>query len=81
MYTDKLTIIAGVLLLIPTYWLILPGVFFAGLSTGINSVLIPIYIKEMSPLIISGFTGSMNQASINIGIVMSYLLSIPSYYH
>ena len=45
-------------MLIPYYWSLLIGIFIGGFCVGINSVLIPLYIKEMSPLIILGLTGS-----------------------
>ena len=43
---------------------------------GINSTIIPIYIKEMSPISVSGLTGCMNQTSINIGLIISFLFGL-----
>jgi len=47
--------------------------FFMGIATGLNSALVPLYIKEISPISISGSMGSFNQFMINVGITISYL--------
>ncbi len=46
-----------------------------GIVVGINSTLVPVYVREMSPVSVSGFTGSMVQAFINIGIMTSAAFS------
>ena len=47
-----------------------------GFAIGINSSIIPLYLKEISPLELSGFNGSLHPIFINIGLVMSYTLSL-----
>ena len=41
-------------------WILYVGRSICGLTTGLNSMLVPLYIKEMSPVVISGKTGAYN---------------------
>ncbi len=52
------------------------GRFISGISAGVNSQLVPLYINEMSPIEISGFMGSFFQAFLNFGILTSYLMGL-----
>ena len=47
-----------------------------GLSTGLNSSIVPIYIKEFSPTNMSGILGSFNQIFICIGAFVTVLLGL-----
>lgn len=47
-----------------------------GVVIGINSAIVPIFIKEISPTALSGRTGSMNQGFINLGIIVSQLFGL-----
>ena len=48
-------------------WFLYTGRAVCGLTTGLNSMLVPLYIKEMSPVVISGKTGAYNLFSKQIG--------------
>ncbi len=41
-------------------WVLYAGRTICGLTTGFNSMLVPLYIKEISPVVISGKTGAYN---------------------
>ena len=41
-------------------WVLYAGRTICGLTVGLNSMLVPLYIKEMSPVVISGKTGAYN---------------------
>ena len=51
------------------------GRFLGGLAIGLASVLTPVYISEIAPAKNRGALVSMNQLSIVIGILCSYLVS------
>lgn len=48
----------------------------SGIVVGMNSMLVPIYISEISPVSLQGLNGSMNQVFINVGIIFSFIFSI-----
>jgi MFS family permease len=62
--------------MVPNKYLLAICRFLIGLVIGINSVLIPIYVREMSPVSVSGLTGSMVQAFINLGIFFASVSSL-----
>jgi len=77
----KWVIIANVLNIIGTIFnaiglieTIIIGRLISGVGIGIFSVIIPIFIIEISPLRSKGSYGTVNQLSITIGIFMSFLL-------
>ena len=47
--------------------------FFLGIIIGVNSSIIPKYIISLSPVSMSGATGSLNQLFITIGIAVAYI--------
>ncbi|CAD8090273.1 unnamed protein product [Paramecium primaurelia] len=49
--------------------------FFVGLVLGLNGVLVPVYINEMSPKEKAGILGTMNQLFITLGILTTFLMS------
>ena len=51
---DCFTILGAILGLINDPYVIMSGRFLGGISVGINSVLVPLYINEISPSEISG---------------------------
>lgn len=59
-----------------TYASLLLGRFICGLGAGSALVITSIYINEVSPIETKGLLGSMNQFSINIGILFTQLLSL-----
>ena len=52
------------------------GRILSGISVGVNSHLVPIYINELAPQEISGFMGSFFQSFSNIGILIAYLMGL-----
>lgn len=76
MLADALGIIFSALFLVSNLWTCMIARFLIGIVVGINSALVPLYIKEMSPIAISGLTGSFNQTSITVGVVTSYCVGL-----
>ncbi|KNZ55602.1 hypothetical protein VP01_2637g2 [Puccinia sorghi] len=56
---------------------IIIGRTIIGFGCGINTVIVPIYLSEISPLQIRGSVGVMNQLAIVIGIFFAQLVSLP----
>ena len=81
--TDVCSIIGVILTLLNEQYLLLLGRLITGLCVGLNSSLVPLYISEMSPVKVKGFTGTFNQLFICTGILVSYLLglNIPTGHH
>ncbi|CAH6719704.1 probable metabolite transport protein [[Candida] jaroonii] len=52
------------------------GRFIAGLGAGSALVITPIFINEIAPPDVMGFLGSMNQVSVNVGILYTQLLGL-----
>ncbi|KAA1096491.1 hypothetical protein PGT21_018351 [Puccinia graminis f. sp. tritici] len=59
------------------FTMILIGRTIIGIGCGINTVLVPIYLSEISPSQIRGSVGVMNQLAIVFGIFASQLVSLP----
>lgn len=59
-----------------SYGSLLFGRFTAGVSCGSSIVITPLLINEISPHEWKGALGSMNQVSINIGILFTQLLAL-----
>ncbi|CAN1843470.1 Probable plastidic glucose transporter 1 [Linum perenne] len=57
---------------------ILGGRFLVGLGIGVNTVLVPIYISEVSPTRYRGSLGTFSQIGTCSGIIAALLLGIPS---
>ncbi|ODV98458.1 hypothetical protein PACTADRAFT_36752 [Pachysolen tannophilus NRRL Y-2460] len=58
------------------YYQLLIGRLISGIGAGSGIVVTPLYINEISPLELRGTLGSMNQVSINVGILLTQLLAI-----
>jgi len=62
-------------------YVLFAGRILCGLTTGLNSVLVSLYIKEISPVVISGKTGSYNlffkQIGGFIGVAAGLLITNP----
>ena len=52
------------------------GRLLSGVSMGINSQIIPIYINELTPIEVSGTMGTFFQSFINVGILVSYIMGL-----
>lgn len=57
--------------------MLIAGRFLIGLGSGICTVVVPMYLGEIAPDRIRGQLGTMHQAAIVIGILVSQLLSVP----
>lgn len=73
---DIVSIGALFLCAISNVWVIILARFINGITVGINSALVPIFINEVSPTNMTGRTGSLNQAMINVGVIVSNLLGL-----
>ncbi|KAK1317004.1 putative plastidic glucose transporter 1 [Acorus calamus] len=77
---DTLPLILGALLSAQAHSLdeILWGRFLVGLGIGVNTVLVPLYISEISPTKYRGSLGTVCQIGTCTGIIASLLLAISS---
>ncbi|CDO95646.1 unnamed protein product [Kluyveromyces dobzhanskii CBS 2104] len=64
------------LFLSDSYYGMLLGRLLAGISCGSLIVITPLFINEMSPAHLKGSLGSMNQVSINCGILITQSLAM-----
>lgn len=53
------------------------GRFFIGMSAGVGTAVVPLYINELTQLQHRGSFGSLNQLSIVIGCFIAVLVGIP----
>lgn len=56
---------------------ILIGRTIVGIGCGLNTVLVPIYLSEISPIHLRGSVGVLNQLAIVLGIFIAQLVSLP----
>ncbi|CAD5187216.1 unnamed protein product [Musa acuminata subsp. malaccensis] len=77
---DTIPLILGALLSAQAHNLneMLWGRFLVGLGIGTNTVLVPLYISEVSPTKYRGSLGSLCQIGTCLGIIASLALGIPS---
>ncbi len=76
MATDFIGLVVMMCFLMPNFWLAVFLRFVSGIIVGINSSVIPLYLKEMSPVSISGLVGSLNNLFINLGMIVAYVLGL-----
>ena len=50
------------------------GRFILGLGVGIFSVIVPIFIIEISPTNLRGSYGAVSQLAVTVGIMVSYCM-------
>ena len=55
-------------------WVLGIGRFITGLSAGIGTAIVPLFIAEISPLEYRGFLGSLNQMAIVFGLSTSWIV-------
>ena len=55
-------------------WVFCIGRFLAGIGAGASTVIVPLYISEVSPPEKRGFFGAFTQISINVGILFTQTL-------
>lgn len=74
-YSDIMQMCGVVLTLLTGLPQLLLGRAICGLTVGLNSVVVPLYINEIAPLDIGGLCGSLNQFMICVGIMLSNLFA------
>lgn len=80
----KMCIIANIINIIGSIFMVLAhsfgpmfiGRFVVGVGCGIILVITPIFINEISPIYWRGSLGTMNQFSINVGILLTQLMGL-----
>lgn len=65
-----------VLTLSDSYWQFIVGRLIVGMAAGSSIVVVPLMITEIAPVSMKGVFGSMNQGSINIGILVVQFFSL-----
>ncbi|KAG0145100.1 hypothetical protein CROQUDRAFT_659026 [Cronartium quercuum f. sp. fusiforme G11] len=68
---------SGIMAVSTFFSVILIGRLIIGIGCGLNTVLVPIYLSEISPIAIRGSIGVMNQLGIVCGILASQVVSLP----
>lgn len=53
------------------------GRFFIGLSCGLNTALVPMYLSEIAPMTLRGALGTVSQLGVTIGLLLSQILGLP----
>jgi MFS family permease len=76
MITDIIGIVGLGLSIIANLYTLYLARFIIGLAVGLNSTLVPLYIKEYTPLKLTGTMGSMNQFTINFGILVAFFFGL-----
>lgn len=61
-------------MLVPSVYAIIAARFLLGIFIGVNSTVIPLYIRETTPPPLTSITGVFNQANVKIGVVTAYAL-------
>ena len=50
--------------------------FLIGITIGISSVIVPIYLTSIAPMQIKGRLGSLNQLFLTVGIAIAYAMGL-----
>ncbi|XP_028393811.1 solute carrier family 2, facilitated glucose transporter member 1-like [Dendronephthya gigantea] len=56
--------------------LLIIGRFIIGINNGINTVVVPIFLSEISPTHLRGAIGTLNQFGIVFGMLIAYILGL-----
>ena len=75
-FIDLLGIAGSLLSIIATLPTFCIHRFLVGIATGLNSSIVSLYVREFSPISISGGTGSLNGIIIFVGVVTSYMFGL-----
>lgn len=78
--TSWMFFVGGLLMMLAlnVYWLI-PARLIIGFASGVSSVVVPVYLGEISPPTLRGTVGTCTQFSLVIGILVSAVAAIPFY--
>ncbi|EAR82490.1 MFS transporter (macronuclear) [Tetrahymena thermophila SB210] len=75
--SDIIFITATILTQIPSLYVFVIARFLMGATCGIDLIVTPLYIREISPDHISSKTESLFQANISLGILLAFFNQIP----
>ncbi|CAG9315744.1 unnamed protein product [Blepharisma stoltei] len=75
-FSDILVIIGSLIFIFPSTTTLGVGRFFTGFTSGMFSVICPVYISEFSPTKISGKIGSLVQIMINLGVLFAFAIAL-----
>ena len=73
-FTDFVIILGSCLNMIFNFWALIIGRLLVGWGCGAASVITPLMVNEISPVYITGVTGSMVQNQSNLGYLVGYAL-------
>lgn len=74
--SDIICVIGSLSSLINSFPALLIGRFICGIYIGLNSNLVPIYLREINPLEISDYLGGLFNLMLNLGILMAFLFGL-----
>ena len=77
---DLISIFGLIICLLSVYsinvWFLIIGRIICGISSGFNTTLVPLYIKEVSPVCMSGKTGTYNNLFICFGMTIGVIMGL-----
>lgn len=74
---DYLAIISTIIIVVDTSLVnIMLGRFLCGVIAGVNTALVPVYIKSFSPHELSGKTGTLSQVFQKLGLFSAYIFGL-----
>jgi len=76
MLSDILGVVSSLLSVVPNIWVLLVSRILNGIYTGLNCVVVPLYIGETSPPEIKGKTGTYTSLFDTVGVLIGYLLGL-----
>jgi len=50
--------------------------FIFGVGVGLNTMIVPMYVKEFTPIPLRGTAGTMNQIMLNVGGTMAFIIAL-----
>ncbi|XP_021375505.1 solute carrier family 2, facilitated glucose transporter member 3-like [Mizuhopecten yessoensis] len=59
-----------------SYEMLIAGRFVAGLCSGIDTAIVPLYLSETAPISLRGLAGTFNQLAICLGILISQIIGL-----
>lgn len=77
MIADLIFLLGSGLTQVTEWWVFMVARFIMGISVGMNTSVISLYIREISPDNMAGKTGALFQANVNLGIIFGFILNLP----
>ncbi|KAL4484398.1 hypothetical protein ABPG74_019575 [Tetrahymena malaccensis] len=75
--SDLIFLLATALTQIPSLYAFMIARLLMGITCGIDLMITPLYIREVSPDNMASKTGSLFQANVFVGVIVGFLTSIP----